>query len=72
MPAGKRVSSTRDGELRTTIPGAWIPAIHAGMTVFGKAYIYRISYSAFNPDEVMRLFCRVNKRQLIHRLFRMH
>jgi hypothetical protein len=42
------------------------------MTVFGKAYIYRISYSAFNPDEVMRLFCRVNKRQLIHRLFRMH
>ena len=56
MPAGKRACSARDGELRTTIPGAWIPAIHAGMTVFGKAYMYRMSYSALNPDGMMRLF----------------
>ena len=38
MPAGKRASSAREGELRT-IPGVWIPAIHAGMTDFGKAYM---------------------------------
>jgi hypothetical protein len=31
--AGKRVSSATDGELRT-LHGAWIPAIHAGMTSF--------------------------------------
>ena len=37
MPAGKRAFSARDG-LRI-IPGTWILAIHAGMTVFDKAYM---------------------------------
>ena len=32
IPAGKRVSSTMDGKLKS-IHGAWIPAIHAGMTI---------------------------------------
>ena len=32
IPAGKRVSSTMDGKFKS-IHGAWIPAIHAGMTV---------------------------------------
>jgi hypothetical protein len=31
IPAGKRVSSAMDGELKS-VPGDWIPAIHAGMT----------------------------------------
>jgi hypothetical protein len=31
IPAGKRVSSAMDGELKS-IHGDWIPAIHAGMT----------------------------------------
>jgi hypothetical protein len=30
--AGKRVSSAMDGKLKS-IRGAWIPAIHAGMTI---------------------------------------
>ena len=38
MPAGKRASSARDGKLRS-VPGAWIPAIPAGMTFLGKAYM---------------------------------
>jgi len=33
IPAGKRVSSAMDGKLKS-IHGAWIPAIHAGMTIF--------------------------------------
>ncbi|OAI06236.1 hypothetical protein A1353_09495 [Methylomonas methanica] len=33
IPARKRVSSAMDGKLRI-IHGAWIPAIHAGMTIF--------------------------------------
>jgi hypothetical protein len=32
MPAGKRVSSAMDGNLKS-IHGGWIPAIHAGMTI---------------------------------------
>ena len=32
IPAGKRVSSAMDGKLKS-IHGAWIPAIHAGMTI---------------------------------------
>jgi hypothetical protein len=32
IPAGKRVSSAKDGKLKS-IHGAWIPAIHAGMTI---------------------------------------
>ncbi|MDO8846606.1 hypothetical protein [Methylicorpusculum sp.] len=35
IPAGKRVSSAMDGKLRT-LPGVWVPAIHAGMTAFVK------------------------------------
>ncbi len=31
IPAGKRVSSAMDGKLKS-FHGAWIPAIHAGMT----------------------------------------
>jgi hypothetical protein len=31
--AWKRVSSAMDGRLKS-IHGAWIPAIHAGMTIF--------------------------------------
>jgi len=31
IPAGKRVSSATDGKLQT-VPGDWIPAVHAGMT----------------------------------------
>ena len=31
IPAGKRVSSAKDGNL-SAIPVVWIPAIHAGMT----------------------------------------
>src|SRR5512136_1786682 len=31
IPAGKRISSAMDGKLKS-IHGAWIPAIHAGMT----------------------------------------
>jgi hypothetical protein len=33
IPAGKRVSSAMDGMLKS-IHGYWIPAIHAGMTIF--------------------------------------
>ncbi len=33
IPAGKRVSSAMDGKLKS-IHGAWIPAIHAGMTIW--------------------------------------
>ncbi|MGH8547905.1 MAG: hypothetical protein ACRERU_04780 [Methylococcales bacterium] len=32
MPAEKQASSATDGKLET-IHGAWIPAIHAGMTI---------------------------------------
>jgi hypothetical protein len=32
IPAGKRVSSAMDGKLKP-IHGAWILAIHAGMTI---------------------------------------
>ena len=35
IPAGKRVSSAMDGRLKP-IHGAWIPAIHAGMTILEK------------------------------------
>ena len=35
IPAGKRVSSAMEGKLRT-LPGVWVPAIHAGMTAFVK------------------------------------
>ena len=35
IPAGKRVSSAMDGNLKP-IHGAWIPAIHAGMTILEK------------------------------------
>ncbi len=35
MPAGKRVSSAMDGELKP-IHGAWIPAIPARMTTLEK------------------------------------
>ena len=38
IPAGKRVSSARDGKLKS-IHGAWIPAIHAGRTVLDKVII---------------------------------
>ena len=33
IPAGKRVSSARDGNLKY-VHVAWIPAVHAGMTGF--------------------------------------
>ena len=33
IPAGKRVSNARDGNLKY-IPVVWIPAVHAGMTGF--------------------------------------
>jgi hypothetical protein len=35
IPARKRVSSAMDGRLKP-IHGAWIPAIHAGMTILEK------------------------------------
>jgi multiple sugar transport system substrate-binding protein len=38
IPVGKRVSSAMDGELKS-IHGAWIPAIHAGMTIMEIAFL---------------------------------
>ena len=35
MLAGKRASSAMDGKFKL-IPGTWIPAIPAGMTIFEK------------------------------------
>jgi len=35
MLAGKRASSAMDGMFQA-IPGAWIPEVHAGMTIFKK------------------------------------
>ena len=32
IPAGKQVSGAMNGKLKS-IHGAWIPAIHAGMTI---------------------------------------
>jgi hypothetical protein len=37
IPAGKRVSSAKDGRPKP-IHGAWIPAIHAGMTILENNY----------------------------------
>ncbi len=36
--AGKRASRAMDGMFHA-IPGAWIPTLHAGMTIFEKGII---------------------------------
>ena len=48
IPAGKRVSSAMDGRLKS-IHGAWIPAIHAGMTILNCVFMKsdKVELSAF-------------------------
>ncbi len=57
IPAGKRVSSAMDGKLKS-IHGAWIPAIHAGMTILDCVFMKSDKVELTKPIVLPVTCCR--------------